>query len=165
MVPGKAAAPYSVLVRYEAPYRFEVPFTVTITQRGQEVFTKIYGQSDNSVTPHPPYREYCARALMGCFVPLRQPTNALSEQFLLPPPSADARSRSPGDVIAFCRPPDQLESVGDGVCAVEGQPVQSRANDRVRVALGCNREHGVGGRQHHRYFVTRTSCCYLDSGA
>jgi len=40
-----AAAPvYSVLVRYEAPYRFEVPFTVTIEQAGAVKFTRVYGR-------------------------------------------------------------------------------------------------------------------------
>lgn len=43
---AEAAAPpvYSVLVRYEAPYRFEVPFTVTITQSGAVKFTRVYGR-------------------------------------------------------------------------------------------------------------------------
>lgn len=35
---------YSVLVRYEAPYRFEVPFQLVITQGGQKKYTRVYGR-------------------------------------------------------------------------------------------------------------------------
>jgi hypothetical protein len=33
--------------RYEAPYRFEVPFTVAITQGGKQVFSRVYGRRTN----------------------------------------------------------------------------------------------------------------------
>eukprot|EP00039_Didymoeca_costata_P021098 m.343405 g.343405 ORF g.343405 m.343405 type:complete len:1268 (+) comp22801_c0_seq1:126-3929(+) len=39
-----AAGSYSVLVRYEAPYRFEVPFSVTVTQHNKPVMTRVYGR-------------------------------------------------------------------------------------------------------------------------
>eukprot|EP01045_Picozoa_sp_COSAG04_P002623 COSAG04_NODE_97_length_26459_cov_6.507246_11_plen_1116_part_00 len=42
-----AAGHYSVLIRYEAPFRFEIPFQVAITQRGTTVFSKIFGRRSN----------------------------------------------------------------------------------------------------------------------
>lgn len=38
-----AAGEYSVLIRYEAPYRFEIPFEVNITQNGRR-FSRTYGR-------------------------------------------------------------------------------------------------------------------------
>ena len=39
-----ARGEYSVLIRYEAPYRFEVPFQVVITQAGKTVFKEVFGR-------------------------------------------------------------------------------------------------------------------------
>eukprot|EP01050_Picozoa_sp_SAG11_P012002 SAG11_NODE_1307_length_5243_cov_2.389774_2_plen_226_part_00 len=38
---------YMVMVRYEALYRFETPFSITIEQDDQVVFTKLYGRRSN----------------------------------------------------------------------------------------------------------------------
>eukprot|EP01047_Picozoa_sp_COSAG01_P086750 COSAG01_NODE_19649_length_998_cov_1.240267_1_plen_223_part_01 len=37
------AGEFEVLVRYEMPYRFEVPFKLVVTQHGRAVFTRTYG--------------------------------------------------------------------------------------------------------------------------
>ena len=38
---------YHVLIRYEAAYRFETPFEVTIEQQGKQLFRKVYGRRTN----------------------------------------------------------------------------------------------------------------------
>ena len=42
-----AAGPYEVLVRYEAPFRFEIPFLVTISQGGKPAFSSVFGRRTN----------------------------------------------------------------------------------------------------------------------
>jgi hypothetical protein len=42
-----AAGEYTVLIRYEMPYRFEVPFSVSITQAGAKKFSRVYGRRTN----------------------------------------------------------------------------------------------------------------------
>ena len=42
-----AAGTYTVLVRYEAPYRFEVPFQLTVTQGGAKKISRVYGRRTN----------------------------------------------------------------------------------------------------------------------
>lgn len=42
-----AAGEYTVLVRYEMPYRFEVPFSVTVSQGATKKFTRVYGRRSN----------------------------------------------------------------------------------------------------------------------
>ena len=42
-----AAGEYTVLVRYEMPYRFEVPFSVTVSQGSTKKFTRVYGRRSN----------------------------------------------------------------------------------------------------------------------
>lgn len=41
------AGEYTVLTRYEMPYRFEVPFSVSITQGGAKKFSRVYGRRTN----------------------------------------------------------------------------------------------------------------------
>jgi hypothetical protein len=41
-----AAAPSIRCDRYEAPYRFEVPFNVTITQNGHQIFSRVFGRRE-----------------------------------------------------------------------------------------------------------------------
>ena len=42
-----AAGEYTVLVRYEMPYRFEVPFSVEVQQGGAKKFSRVYGRRTN----------------------------------------------------------------------------------------------------------------------
>ena len=42
-----AHGPHEVMVRYEAPFRFEIPFQVTVVQGGKTMFSEVFGRRTN----------------------------------------------------------------------------------------------------------------------
>ena len=44
------AGDYHVMIRYEALYRYETPFLVTVTQHGATLMSKVYGARTNVKT-------------------------------------------------------------------------------------------------------------------
>ena len=55
LVTIKAAGTYTVLMRYEAPYRFETPVLVTVSQGDKQLLSRVYGYRESPKVWGVPY--------------------------------------------------------------------------------------------------------------